>query len=198
MNFDEWCSDVDGRVVGSGQCVGLAQDYSTRVVGGGFLSTDTGPYPGYAGNMWTSDIPGFTRKPPTSIMLPGWLPIWGKSIFTPSTHVAVGLADMGLGVYCMTQNPGAAKKQTISKVGLLGYLAPVNPLEPAGIVGDIVGQAKDTLNTIDSLKQVAGWFTDSGNWQRIGLYTLGAVLIVFALVFMFKNQTIDLVKGATQ
>ena len=197
MNLDEWISDVEGRSIGSGECVGLAQDYSNRVVTGGFLATDKGPYPGYAGNMWTSDIPGYTRKPATSIMLPGWLPVWGKSPFTPSTHVAVGLADVGLGVYCMTQNPGPATKQTISKVGLLGYLAPNTGPQMVGIAGDVAKGVQGSLGALDSLKESAEWFTDPDNWKRVGLYSLGAVLVIFAIVFLFKDNTLDLVKGAT-
>ena len=203
MNFDEWITDVEGRVIGSGQCVGLAQDFSTRVALGGFLSTDTGPYPGYAGNMWTSEIKGFTKKAPTEIMMPGWLPIWGKSPFTPSTHVAVGMMDMGLGVLCMTQNPGAAKRQTIPKVGLLGYLAPQQGATanagniPGTIAGAVAGAVEGPAAILKSLGDIQDWVSDSGNWQRIGLYVLGFALLVFALVFMFKNQTINLVKGTT-
>lgn len=198
MNLDEWIDDVEDRVIGSGQCVGLAQDYSTRVAGGGFLATDVGPYPGYAGNMWTSNIAGYERKPATSIMLPGWLPIWGKGPFTPSTHVAVGLADTGLGIYCMTQNPGPATKQTIPKIGLLGYLAPVNGPKPVGIVGAVTDKVTGAMGAVESLKGISSWVSDADNWKRIGLYTLGALLVIFAVVFLFKNQTIDLVKGATQ
>lgn len=195
MNLNEWVRDVEGRVIGSGQCVGLAQDYSTRVALGGFLSTDTGPYPGYAGNMWTSNISGYTRKSKTEVMLPGWLPIWGKGPFTPSTHVAVGLADAGIGVLCMTQNPGAAKQQVISKVALLGYLAPVKG-DTGGSVHTVGNPITDAIETANSLNQLKGFVSDSGNWQRIGLYTLGALLCIFAVVYLFKNQTMTLVKGA--
>lgn len=203
MNLSEWVADVEGRVIGSGQCVGLAQDYSTRVAGGGFLSTDTGPYPGYAGNMWTSNITGYVRKPASSIMLPGWLPIWGKSAFTPSTHVAVGLADAGVGILCMTQNPGAAKQQVIPKIGLLGYLAPANgnsggSIHTAVDMEDIAGAAGTVAGALtgpmQSLQGLSAWVSDSGNWQRVGLYTLGALLIIFAVVFMFKNQVLEVVK----
>ena len=197
MNLSEWVADVEGRVIGSGQCVGLAQDYSTRVAGGGFLATDVGPYPGYAGNMWTSNIPGYVKKPATSVMMPGWLPIWGKGVFTPSTHVAVGLMDAGVGVECMTQNPGAAKRQVIPKVGLLGYLAPVKDAGNMQLAGDIVGDISTGVKAVNSLDELKKWVSDGGNWQRIGLYTLGFLLLVFAVVYLFRNnQTLDIVKGA--
>lgn len=199
MNLQEWIADVEGRVIGSGQCVGLAQDYSTRVVGGGFTATDVGPYPGYAGNMWTSNIPGFTRASKHETMMPGWVPIWGKGPFTPATHVAVGIADAGLGVDCMTQNPGAAKRQIIPKAALLGYLVPSKDVGSGGgsirtvnSAGDIV----EGVKTVSALNDLKEWVSDGGNWQRVGLYALGFLLVVFAVVYLFRNKSMTLVKEA--
>jgi len=189
MNLSEWLDDVRGRVIGSGQCVALAQDYSARVTQGGFLSTDTGPWPGYAGNIWYADIPGYVKKSKTEIMLPGWLPVWGKGPFTPATHIAVAIAAAGIGVKCMTQNPGAAQVQTISKVGLLGYLAPGNNTGAGNAVlaGDIITDTTKTVQGVNALKE---WASDAGNWQRVGLYALGAILILFVLLNFTKGEII--------
>jgi hypothetical protein len=196
MNLDEWVNDVEGRVIGDGQCVALAQDYSTRVAQGGFLSTSTGPYPGYAGNIWTSEIAGYTKRSPVSIAMPGWIVVWGRSAFTPSTHVAIVLNDAGVGVNTMTQNPGAAKKMVIPKIGLLGYLAPNNSKSGPGIhlAGD--DNVTTAVKVVTGITQLKEWVSDSGNWQRTGLYALGFLLIVFAVIFLFKNDTMNLVKGA--
>jgi hypothetical protein len=102
----------------------------------------------------------------------------------------------------MTQNPGAAKKQVISKVGLLGYLAPVKDVKSGGgftaetVVdgGDIVEGIK-AVNSLDTLKE---WVSDSGNWQRIGLYTLGFLLLIFAVVYLFRKDAMKIVKEATK
>lgn len=189
MNFPDWCNAVEGVVIGDGQCVALAQDYSRRVANGGFLSTDTGPYPGYAGNIWYADIAGYVKKSKTEIALPGWVAIWGKGMFTPSTHVAIVIADAGVGVNTMTQNPGAAKRQVLSKAALLGYLAPVNGASTGGTVlaGDII---TETTKTVEGITAVKEWVSDSGNWARIGLYALGAILLLFVLLTFTKGEVI--------
>jgi hypothetical protein len=194
VNLSEWVNDVDGRVIGDGQCVALCQDYSARVALGGFLSTDTGPYPGYAGNIWTSDIAGYTRAKSTAIAMPGWLAVWGKSAFTPSTHIAVVLNDAGIGVNCMTQNPGAAQHMVIPKIGLLGYLVPGTNTGNMVLAGDIVNDYQTGTKVVTSLDTLKNWVSEAGNWQRIGLYTLGFILVLMAVLFLFRNDAMKLVK----
>lgn len=195
MNLSEWVDDVEGRFIGDGQCVALAQDYSARVALGGFLSTDTGPYPGYAGNIWTSNIPGYTKAKPTAVMMPGWIPIWAKSAFTPSTHVAIGLQDAGVGVLCMTQNPGPAIRMVIPKIGLLGYLVPDKANSGnAVLAGDMVENYQTGVAAVSSLSTLKDWVSDPGNWQRVGLYALGFLMLVFAIVFLFRKDALKLVK----
>lgn len=199
MNLSEWVDDVEGRVIGDGQCVALCQDYSARVALGGFLSTDTGPYPGYAGNIWTSNVQGYTRAKATAIAMPGWQAVWGKSAFTPSTHIAVVLNDAGIGVNCMTQNPGAAQRMVIPKVGLLGYLVPSNVGSGNMVLaGDIVENYETGTKVVTSLDELKNWVSDGGNWQRVGLYALGFLLVVFAVVFLFRNDAMKLVKESVK
>lgn len=209
MNVDEWARDVSGRAVGDGQCVALVQDFSKRVAGGGFLSTAGGRYPGYAGSMVTpGNYPGYTLRSPASIAAPGWIAVWGKSAFTPLTHTAVVMGDMGAGVDTMTQNPGAAKRMIIPKVGLLGYLESGNGTGSGiNLAGDIktgnpltdalAGSASSLAGLValqKSVNDASRFMSDPGNWKRIGLYTLGGTLLILAVVFMFKNQAIQLTK----
>lgn len=57
-----------------------------------------------------------------------------------------------------------------------------------------IGGSSDTIHegsktVVDPLK----WIADTGNWQRIGLFTLGAAVIVFALVKILSgNKTVKL------
>jgi hypothetical protein len=198
VNLSEWVDDVEGRVIGDGQCVALCQDYSARVALGGFLSTDTGPYPGYAGNIWTSDVQGYTRAKATAIAMPGWLAVWGKSAFTPSTHVAVVLNDAGIGVNTMTQNPGAAQRMVIPKIGLLGYLVPGTNTGNMVLAGDIVNDYQTGTKVLSSLDDLKNWVSDAGNWQRIGLYALGFTLVLLAVLFLFRNDAMKLVKESVK
>jgi hypothetical protein len=200
MTLQEWDTDVLGRVIGDGQCVALCQDYNTRVVGGGFLSTDGGRWPGYAGSIYDNavagNIPGYTPQPSTALAAPGWLAVWGTSPFTPSTHIAVVRGDAGISVATITQNPGAAQHMAIPKVGLLGYLAPGNGNGATfQRAGDVFSTAQDVMSSLDTFKK---FVSDSGNWQRIGLYILGALLVLSALLFIFKNDAVQAMKGITK
>jgi hypothetical protein len=99
----------------------------------------------------------------------------------------------------MTQNPGAAKRQVIPKAALLGYLAPVKDVGSGGsihTVGDTAGNIVEGVKTLSALEDLKKWVSDSGNWQRIGLYALGFLLLVFAVVYLFRNKSMTLIKGA--
>jgi hypothetical protein len=152
------------------------------------------------------NYPGFTAHPATAIAAPGWIAVWGKSPFTPLTHTAVVMGDMGAGLDTMTQNPGAAKRMLIPKAGLYGYLSRG---EGSGV--SLAGDVKTGNNVVDafanSASAMAGlvqfqksiadaqtFLSDPGNWKRIGLYVLGGMLLILAVVFLFKNQAIQLTK----
>lgn len=194
MTLSSWKQDVQGRVIGSGQCVALVNDYCSRALSLPLISTDGGRKPGYAGSMWDNPPQGYVKKGATEIAMPGWIPVWDVGPFTPYTHVAVALGDAIAGVRCMTQNPGPANDQIIPKLGLLGYYAPGNSGNMV-TVGD-TNPITEGIKTVEGLNAIKNWVSDSGNWQRIGLYAVGIVILLIAMLYLFRNDAMKLVKEA--
>lgn len=201
--FNQWLTDVNGKFIdvdGSygAQCWDLAQDYLTRVVGGGQFSTAGGQHDGYAAGAWEGFATNglsqwFTQQPATATPGPGWVGIWKYGgPFTPTSHVAPVVRDGGLGtVYCMTQNPGPAHYQSLPKAGLLGYLQPktsIGGATDAKLTGDVTSSVGGTVGTIQSLTQIGNFFSNVGNWQRIGVMSLGGLLLLIALIFMVTQS----------
>lgn len=213
MNFDEWMADVNGRVVGDGQCWTLAQDCYSRVYGGGPLYTHPSAHPGYAIGVWdgygangTEAI--FDKAPATAIALPGWFAIWHYgSVTAPESHIAMTIGDYGLGVECMSQNPGGAHKRVIPKLGLAGYLVPKTGGKASGFTanlasdtsgggnGGVAGAVDSVTKLADSVATVQHFFAQPGQWQRIGIYALGALILFSAVIYMFKDNVTDLAKA---
>ena len=206
MNLNEWINDVDGRVIGAGQCWDLAQDYSTRVTGGGSLGTSPSPHAGYAIGVWDGYGSNgveqhYDQAPASAIMGAGWLPVWKFGTITaPLSHIAVGLTDIGVGVACMTQNPGGAHHMVIAKEGLAGYLVPKNGGTSAGIrlASDNTNSGGNPLDAIsgftNTVANIQHFFATPGIWQRIGLYAIGVFILFAAITFMLKDNIDDIVK----
>lgn len=205
MNLAEWLKDVDGRTIGAGQCWDLAQDYSNRVTSGGALVTQPSPHAGYAIGVWdgygaNGVEQNWTQADANSIALPGWLAVWRYgSITAPLSHIAPVINDAGLGVYCMTQNPGPAHKMILAKAGLAGYLVPKNGGTASGI--QLASDTTTSTNPLDAIKgftdtvaNIQHFFATPGIWNRIGIYVLGGLILLAAVVFMFKDQLNDVVK----
>lgn len=76
----------------------------------------------------------FTRQGRDEPILAGDILIWARSRNYPASHTAVALedtpADAG-SVYCLTQNPGAARPEHLTTAGLLGTLRPITTPDPA-------------------------------------------------------------------
>jgi hypothetical protein len=215
MKLSEWLTDVNGRQIGDGQCWTLAQDYSNRVTNGGNLATQPSPHEGYAIGVWdgygVSGVEKFyTKAPATSIAGAGWLAIWKYGTSTaPLSHIAVTTGhDYGLTVECMTQNPGPAHLMKISKQGLAGYLVPKNGGTAAGMTAVLAGDNTSGSNPIaDGVNAVSGvtnaianvqhFFATPGQWQRIGIYTLGAALLLAAVIYLLKNDVTNLAKAVS-
>lgn len=153
ISFDTWAASVDGKYIdkdGYGnppwQCHDVWLDYLVRVAGGsqgmGYAPTD------FTDSVFTHfPVNGvdavFTKHNGTSGMRKGDVVFWrfGSSNH-PLSHVAVALAAPANGsVYCMSQNPGATQRLTLSLANALGYLRPKNattnppttpPVQPNG------------------------------------------------------------------
>lgn len=195
MTLAEWEKDVSGRFIGSGQCVALVNDYCSRVLGLPLISTNGGRKPGYAGSMWDNPTSGYVKRGATEVAGAGWIAVWGTGPFTPATHTAVTVGDAIAGVSCMTQNPGPAHVEVIPKLGLLGYYAPASNPGSGSIVtvGD-TNPITEGIKTVEGLNAIKNWVSDAGNWRRIGLYALGIVILAIAMLYLFRNDTMKLVK----
>ena len=201
MTLDEWATDVNGRVIGSGQCVALVEDYAQRVCGTGQISTDGTEHPGYAREMWhNGPAAGYAQHSPNEPAMPGWIAVWEFGFkYTPLSHVAVVLNDGGTNVQCMTQNPGAAHTMGIPKIGLLGYLSPgggggtISTAANIQTAGNVISDANNFLSV---WPKVSNWVTNSHNWQRIGLAAIGVIAILIVLIKLFNMETT--VKDAIQ
>lgn len=138
ISFDAWAASVDGKYIdkdGYGnpiwQCHDVWLDYLVRVAGGnqsmGYAPSD------YTDSVFTHfPVNGvdavFTRHHGTAGMRKGDVVFWryGSSNH-PLSHVAVALAAPANGsIYCMSQNPGATQRLTLSLANALGYLRPKN------------------------------------------------------------------------
>lgn len=185
MDFESWVHDVLGKTVGTnpsntGQCVGLVEDYVIRVCGMPAISTDGGEYPGYAGSLW-DNANGWGKQSPSAQPMPGWIGVWGRGPFTPETHTAV-FYQAGLYV---TQNPGPAVLFAVPPVGLRGYLVPpgagsTNAITAANVQTVANDPISGVTNFVNSVTNAGNWV--SGNWKRIGIFAIGAILLLIALL----------------
>ncbi len=146
LSTSAWLSLVDGKPVGTGECVALANDFCARVLGVPAPGTDGGTHPGYASSMYEAySGTAFKKISPLAPMQPNDLPVWkfGSSV-APLSHVAVGLTDLGPAVLVESQNTNGhryAEKTTLPKVGLLGYLRPVGGAGAGTVLASDLGDA---------------------------------------------------------
>jgi hypothetical protein len=214
MDFQQWCDDVNGKVIGAGECWDLAEDFDKRVVNGPLLNTQVGRHPGYASDVWegfgsNGVEAAYNQADAGSVALPGWLAIWefGGPV-TPFSHIAPTVSDHGGAVYCMSQNPGPAHFQMISKQGLLGYLVPKNGGSSSNVIlaGDNKNSGSnpisDTVNTLSGL--ASAWtnfqrfINTPGIWNRVGIYLLGGMIVIAACVYYFKDETMNAIESVVK
>ena len=195
MTFQEWLADVNGRVIGNGQCVGLVEDYAQRVCGTGQISTDGTEHPGYAMEMWhNGPSAGYSQVPATSVAMPGYIAIYGWGFqYTPLSHCAV-VINGGMAVdENMSQNPGPAHRMSEPKIGLLGYLVPGASNAPNAVGAVNIQTAGNVISDVSGFMSVwpkiSAWVTDSNNWKRIGLATVGVIAIIIVLVKLFNMES---------
>jgi hypothetical protein len=212
MSFAAWRADVEGKTIGSGECVALANDYCARVLGVAPPATVGGAHDPYSSSMWEglpADSP-FTKVSPLAPMRAGDLPIWkyGSGV-APLSHVAIGVQDLGVAIRISTQNTNGhryAETTNLPKAGLYGYLRLKNgaggtvPVGyPDGLAGDLVEGAAGAVNGIGGvaggLGQLAGvWgsilakLSDPEFWKRMGVGLLGIILIMLVLTKIFSSS----------
>lgn len=159
LTVDQWAANVDGRFIdydGIGvpiwQCHDLWIDYLIRVAGGtqymGYAPT------GYTDSVWKQfPVNGvdavMTKHSDLSGIQKGDVVFFASgSANYPSSHVAIALAaPSGGSVYCMTQNPGPAHRETLTLAGALGYLRPKNTPTPTPTSGNGATMFMIYLNT---------------------------------------------------
>jgi hypothetical protein len=125
---DVWVGNVNGRAIDmdgafGAQCVDLANHYHMYAVGGSSMV--------YAnGNGWFSAAPASLYSKYAvggangETAGKGDIACWGAFYGGGYGHVAIVLQDLGNSLKVMTQNPGGAHVDTLSKQGLQGYLRP--------------------------------------------------------------------------
>ncbi|GAA1776845.1 hypothetical protein [Leucobacter iarius] len=144
LTVDQWANSVNGKYIDHDgipagniyQCHDLWIDYLMRVAGG---TQSMGYAPsGFTDSVFTNfPVNGLdakvTRTSGTSGIRKGDVIFWGYGAANyPYSHVAIALAaPSGGSVLCMSQNPGASQKLTLTLAGALGYLRPKNlPTDP--------------------------------------------------------------------
>ena len=139
--WDDYLASVNGQPIDvdgnwGPQCWDLWSHYAMTQFGASMWQTSTdsggnvhvsgyacGIWHGFGGNLnWA-----FSPVGPDQPAQRGDVAIWEYgSAVGPLSHVALVVEDRGGALYCMTQNPGNAHYDTLSKDGLLGYLRPDN------------------------------------------------------------------------
>ena len=190
VSLAAWATAVDGKTIGSGECVALTNAYSTEVVGSPPVPT-SGDH--YAITALQSFPAGgmdkfYTKVGALGPFRAGDQIFWNRGSFiAPLSHTAIVMADLGPAIDCMSQNTNGhryAERTTLPRAGVAGALRPINP-------GSVDGLAHP-VSLVDSVTGAAGaaavgarildWITAADNWKRIGIALLGIILIMVALV----------------
>lgn len=121
---DTWANGVNGRAIDmdgafGAQCVDLANHYHRYCVGASSMvyANGNGWYTAAPANLYTKLGPGYRAAK-------GDIACWNAFYGGGYGHVAIVLADLGGSLRVMTQNPGGAHVDTLSKQGIQGYLRP--------------------------------------------------------------------------
>lgn len=219
-SFATWAQNVNGKAVNvepglGAQCYGLIQNYFTNVLGyTSPLSTQTGPHPGYAINVYDGansiGIAPYVQKLPANIKpQQGDVAFWNwGSPLAPESHTAVVNKDAGNNVQVYSQNSPQkfTTLQELPKAGIAGYLRPIvhgNNNNNANVVTEasniqpiantsqtpadspIWGWVKDLIGP-----QLAGFFTTlfmPSTWIRVMAGIGGVVLVIIGVTLIIKD-----------
>jgi surface antigen len=127
-SVDVWVQNVNGRAIDidgayGAQCVDLANHFHLYCVGAGTRVMGNG-------NQWFDAAPAnlYNKLGPSATAAKGDIACWngyyGVIDGVSYGHVAIVLDDLGSSLKVMTQNPGGAHVDTLSKQGIQGYLRP--------------------------------------------------------------------------
>jgi hypothetical protein len=155
-----WIPQVTGRYINEdwepqtqgygAQCWDIPANWSKYlglpVISTGSTATKRGRWPGWAGNMVdafpqsAAIAAAYELLPPSATVVGGDILVWGDGnpAMYPKTHTAVGVADKGALVLCMSQNSSASLAdnpypqwttgptilQHLPKAGLIGIIRP--------------------------------------------------------------------------
>lgn len=217
MSLAAWAADVEGKTIGSGECVALDNDYAVRVIGSPPIPT-TGD--NYAITQFESFPTGgldqwYSRVGPLGPFAAGDHIFWARgSAVAPVSHVAVVLADLGPVVSIMSQNTNGhryAERTTLPRAGVAGALRPKsstaldggtgtgiraglpdwmgNPAVVNGITGGILA-ARPVVDLAATGGKIVAWLQDPENWKRVGIGLLGMILIMVALLKILNTTTL--------
>jgi surface antigen len=121
---DTWVGNVNGRAIDmdgayGAQCVDLANHYHIYAVGGASQVIANG-------NQWFANAPEslYIKISGSAGAAKGDIACWNGFYGGGYGHVAIVLEDLGGSLKVMTQNPGGAHVDTLSKQGIQGYLRP--------------------------------------------------------------------------
>lgn len=209
MTLAAWVAVVDGKTIGSGECVALCNSYNTQVVGSPPIPT-SGDH--YAITAYQSFPLGgmdkwYTKVGALGPFKPGDQVFWNRgSVIAPVSHTAVILADLGPVVDVMSQNTNGhryAERVKLPRAGIAGALRPINPgsvdglghpatgdAQPAGLVETVTGAAAAAA----AWTKILAWVQDPANWRRIGIALLGIILILIALIRVLNINPLQTVQ----
>lgn len=151
MDWGAWTQSVNGQAVdveGSlgAQCYGLMKSYMNNVIGiPGEPSTQIGPYPGYAINVWNGYSQNgmsqyFDQVGSNAQAQTGDVAFWGwGSSIAPTSHVAIINRDLGNGnveVWSQNSPQKYTTLQVLPKSGIVGYFRPKNAVPGVQLAGD--------------------------------------------------------------
>lgn len=133
MNLDQWFAKYShGRTLinrGGTQCVAVANAFEAEFVqgiGDEWIGT---PLTGWANDWWDNfgrdvDYNEYIKVGAAERAQKGDVAIWHRYGGGGLPHIAIVHSDQNGGLYCLTQNPGPAHMEQLTKRGLTGYLRP--------------------------------------------------------------------------
>lgn len=126
LSVDQFVAAYEGKLINNGgvECVAVANQYEKTVVEGPWISANLASdwFKYYA--LDAVEKKYYFSIPASEPVQKGDLAVWLNYPTSGKPHIALVLADSGDHLYCFTQNPGAAHKESLVKTGLAGYLRP--------------------------------------------------------------------------
>lgn len=215
LSLSDYMKQVHGQQVLNGQCWGLAQDYFTKVLGGGTLPTSGGTHDPYVQSTWDAFGSNglnskFVKLGPNDTPPVGSLAFWAWGSKTaPLSHVAIYLGDAGQSINTFSQNTNGhqyAEITPLPKEGLLGYMAPKDAVDTGvapgltaanGTLAAGTGTGNPILDAILTAFHIQGSTDQIGKvitqaflpstWVRWVAGNLGGLLILLGIILIVMD-----------